>query len=143
MVPSVSKIPEARILIIHDKDDKECKEVKQQLVDIVGNKSSYPILFRIICHELECWFLGDMDAIEKAFPRFKAKHYKNKNLYRNVDNITNAPQILRQIIPEYKNTIFLPKIETSRKIAPYLNIDRNSSQSFKHFILGVKKLIAD
>jgi hypothetical protein len=34
----------------------------------------------------------------------------------------------------------LPKIETSLKIAPFMNVENNKSKSFYHTICAIKKL---
>ncbi len=141
-VPSVSKMPGARILIIRDQDSGDCEEIKRSLIDIVGENCACPVLFRIVCRELECWFLGDPDAIEQAFPRFKARQHKNKKLFRNVDSIPNAPQILLKMIPDYKDRTYLPKMETAKRIALMMHIDSNKSLSFRHVLTGIQKLIS-
>jgi hypothetical protein len=102
-----------------------------------------PVLYRIVCRQLECWFLGDLTAVEKAFSRFKAKNYVNKQDYRHVDSVMNAESLLLDIIPEYRERRHFPKIEAAGKIASYLSIDQSNSDSFKHFISGVQKIIRE
>ena len=141
-MPSVSKMPGARILIIRDQNSGDCEKVKHRLTDIVGKNCSCPVLFRIVCRELECWFLGDLNATEQAFPRLKALQYENKKLFRDVDSIPNAPQILLKMIPDYKDRAFLPKMETARRIAPFMHIDSNRSSSFRRTVAGIKRLFS-
>ncbi len=140
-VPSISKIPGARILIVRDQDSGDCKKVKKHLLRIIGKRSVSPTLVRIVCRELEAWFLGDLNAIHKAYPRVKPQQHSNKADFRNVDVIQNANRFLLAIIPEYKYRESLPKLEVAESIAPHLNLKNNSSASFNHFISGVEKLV--
>lgn len=73
---------------------------------------------RIICTELECWFLGDLEALQKIYKRFKAINYKGLKEFRNVDAIQNAPAKLLEIIPELAKRKNLSKLEFYESIAP-------------------------
>ncbi len=134
-VPSISRIPGA------SQDSGDCESVKQRLLDILNKDCKSPFLVRIACRELEAWFLGDLDAIKNAYPRFIPAHYAGKSEFRNVDNIQNVSQYLRSIIPEYKDREKLPKLETAEKISPWLDLNVSTSTSFRHVISGVKKLV--
>ena len=90
---------------------------------------------------MECWFLGDLNAVSLIYKRFKPENYLNTREFRNVDEIQNAPSKLLEIIPELSKKRNLPKLELSKNIAPYLDIENNKSVSFNHFITGIKKLI--
>lgn len=72
------------LVVVHDQDTADCKLLKEMLVDKC-KKGTCRFLVRIICRELESWYLGDMDAIEGAYPHFKASIYKNKAKFRNPD----------------------------------------------------------
>jgi hypothetical protein len=139
-IPTLSKIPGAKIIVTRDQDNEDCKVLKQNLIDKLKTNCTSPFLVRILCHELETWFLGDMQAIEKAYNRFKADQYINKKNYRDVDNIRYPNKELLKIIPEYQGRSRLPKIEVSEKITNHLDFERNTSTSFNFFVSGVKKL---
>lgn len=140
-LPTISKIPGAKILVTRDQDSSDCKELKQNLLQIIGLNCHCDFLIRIVCRELEAWYLGDMAAIEKAYPRFKAVQYTNKSEYRNVDKLQNPNRELLKIIPEYSNREYLPKLETAEYISPFLNFEKNKSESFNQTINAILKLI--
>ncbi len=142
-LPSLCKVPGARIIVTCDQDMEDCAGLKKKLLKMIPESCKASLLVRIVCRELECWFFGDLNAVGKAFPRFKAKSFVNKSKFRNVDNIQNPDKKLCEIIPEYSNRESLPKIETARRIAPYLDIEQNRSTSFRHFISGVERLMMD
>jgi hypothetical protein len=142
-VPTLSKIPNSRILILIDQDYSNCIELKKEIFELMKKKCNSPFLVRIVCHKLENWFLGDLKAIEKAFPRFHSSLHQDKKTFRSVDQIKEPHLKMLQIIPELEKKKFLPKIETAEKLAIHLDIGQNKSKSFQHFIRGVSKLIAD
>lgn len=139
-VPSISKTHGARILVMRDQDNEDCKDVKKKIIELLRG-SSAPTLVRIVCHELESWFLGDLIAVSKAYPRFKPDSVSSRANFRDVDEIINANEQLLSIIPEYSGRTRLPKIEVSESIAPFMNLTSNNSKSFNNFLSGVNKLI--
>ena len=100
------------------------------------------MLVRIVCRELEAWFLGDLFAVNKAYPGVKIEKFKGKSDFRNVDAIQNTSKFLLSIIPEYKKRESLPKLEVAESIAPHMSLGNNTSESFNFFVSGVKKLVA-
>lgn len=139
-VPNISKIPNARIIIVRDQDDLDCKELKKSLISIIENNIYCPYKVRIVCKELESWFLGDLSALEKTFPTFKSARIATKREMRNVDDIQKPSKYILKVIPEYANKNYLPKINTAKIIAPNLSIDNNNSLSFKNMVNAIRKL---
>ncbi len=121
------------IFILQDQDSNNCKLLKQQIQNLCNINNPCPVLIRIICTELESWYLGDMQAIEQAYPTFKATTHQNKAKYRNPDNIANAGEELQKILPTFK------KIESAKKIAHFIDIQNNKSTSFQQFVNGIQK----
>lgn len=125
--------PDVQFIIVHDKDSNDCGVLKQTLVTLATNKNRPDPLVRIVCTELESWFLGDLSAVEQTFS-IDLSSKENKAQYRNPDTIANAKQELRKLVPKYQ------PISGSLSISKYMNIQRNTSQSFNIFISGVQKL---
>ncbi|MBK6680888.1 MAG: DUF4276 family protein [Ignavibacteriales bacterium] len=131
-----SKMPdEYKVLILVDKDFEDCKELKQKIessipADVVCDK-----VIRIVSRELEGWFVGDLVAVEKAYPSTKATKYKNKSTFRDPDE-AHAVQELKKIIPGFS------KGEVSQKISLHMNLESNRNKSFNQFIKGLEKLIS-
>lgn len=140
-LPSISKIPGSRILITRDQDSADCKDIKNRINEIAFEYCQCPYLIRIVCHELESWFLGDLNAIKSVFPRFNQEAYRNKAELRIVDRVVSPNEYLLKIIPEYSGRAYLPKLETAEKISPYLDLDKNNSTSFNNSISGIKRLV--
>lgn len=140
-LPTISQIPGAKILITRDQDSSNCIELKNELNSIIEGTCKCEYSIRIICKELESWFLGDLKAVSSAYPRLKPEQYQSKSDFKNVDKITNPNKYLLKIIPEYTKRTVLPKLESSERIAPFLNLENNSSDSFKHTVSAIRKLV--
>jgi len=122
-----------RFIIVSDKDSSNCKKLKKDIFELIDEKMRSDILIRIVCTELESWFLGDLDAVEKAFSINLSKK-KNKSIYQNPDAITNAKQELRRLVPHYQPII------GSKRISEFMDINKNKSKSFQVFISGINRV---
>ena len=128
-------------IIVQDQDCNDCRLLKSQLAGLCDDAQTgnhpVPYKVRIVCHELEAWYLGDMDAIEKVFPRFHAAQYRGKKKFRKPDDCMNPKQELKKIVGDYG------QIATARKIAPHLDIEGNTSPSFRCFIDGLRQMVSN
>ncbi len=129
--------PATKFIIVHDQDYHDCKTLKEELLEICQNAGKPDVLIRIICHELESWFLGDLAAVEKAY-QLKSKSLskkQNNKKYRSPDQLNSAKQELKNLVGEYYAGTH------SKKIAPHLSLTENKSRSFQVFMDGINKLI--
>lgn len=129
--------PTTKFIIVHDQDSHDCQELKSDLLKICETAEQSNVMIRIICHELESWFLGDLIAVEKAYnlkPNTLSKQ-QNNSKYRHPDRLNSAKQELKNLVNEYYAGTH------SKKIAPYLSLTTNKSRSFQVFIQGIQKLI--
>ena len=123
-----------KIIIVHDQDTNDCLKLKKELKTLCEQHGTCPFLIRIACRELEAWYLGDMPAIEKAYPNFKAKKYITKAKFRNPDNC-NSSYELEKLLPNFQKGF------ASKEIPKYLDINNNRSESFNQFIKGIKSFL--
>ncbi len=94
-------------------------------------------MIRIACHELESFYLGDLQAVEQGLKiNHLARQQQNKK-YRSPDRLANATEELDKLsLNNYQ------KVQASRDIAPFLKFDgSNRSHSFNVLISGIKNLI--
>ncbi|CAD5971434.1 hypothetical protein PA905_33530 [Planktothrix agardhii CCAP 1459/11A] len=129
--------PHTQFIIVHDQDSHDCQKLKAELLQICQTAGQNNPMIRIICHELESWFLGDLEAVETAYnlkPNTLSKHQNNRK-YRNPDQLNSAKQELKNLVREYYPATH------SKKIAPYLSLTDNKSKSFKVFIQGIQNII--
>lgn len=126
--------PNARFLVMRDQDSGDCYEIKQKLADICKTAGRPDSLIRIACHELESFYLGDLNAVANTIGPKKLAKQQNSAKYRDPDRLNNAAQELKRIAKTYQ------KLSGSRSIGPVLSLDKNRSQSFNQLISGIKKL---
>jgi len=125
------------IIVLHDQDSNDCKLLKNNLKAICLDSSEVvKCLIRIVCRELESWYLGDLKAVEKSYKNFNSSKYLNKSKFRNPDNL-NSYHELQKMVPAFQ------KVDGAGKISPNLSLVDNRSISFNHFITGVKKFYKD
>lgn len=119
-------------VIIQDQDSNDCHLLKAKIKELC-NDCGRKVLIRIACHEMEAWYFGDLEAVSKAYGK-NLKKYAEKKKYRNPDAIVSPKQELRKLLPEHE------QIVGARKIAPYMNPDKNTSKSFNALIEGLKRI---
>jgi Domain of unknown function (DUF4276) len=138
-IKAFSFSPGTKFFILHDQDSNDCKKLKADLLQLCQQAGKPETTIRIICHELESWFLGDLAAIEQAYglkPQSLSEK-QNQNKFRNPDRLNSAKEELKKLVPEY-----YPGTH-SREIAPYLSLTENKSRSFQVFLDGIKKIISN
>lgn len=93
-------------------------------------------LIRIACHELESFYIGDLEAVERGLPIENLSEKQNSRLFRDPDRMANPAEILARVSGQSYQ-----KIQGSRNISPFLKLDgSNRSTSFKNLISGLQKL---
>ncbi|MDR1761461.1 MAG: DUF4276 family protein [Bacteroidales bacterium] len=124
------------VIILHDQDSNNCVTLKQKIDTICQNNcaSNNQYLIRIVCRELESWYLGDLNAVKQAFPKFNATTYQNKAKFRNPD-LLNAANELTRLLPEFQ------KNKGAKLISQHIDIKNNKSISFQQFVTGLQKIL--
>lgn len=132
------KEPNSRFLILRDQDSGDCNVIKKNLLEICKKGHQSDAIVRIACHELENFYLGDLEAVEKGLEIQGIAKMKYKSKYRQPDRISNAAQELKQLT---KNRY--QKVSGSRAIGIHMNLNSNLSHSFNVLIEGIKRLTND
>lgn len=128
--------PYARFLVLRDNDAGDCRERKDRLMRICkaagkGDRA----LVRIVCQELEAWFLADPVAVEHArLGEGGGLAERISEKFPDPDAVTSPLRAMSELFGHYG------KITGARAIAPHLDIDRNRSRSFRHFVEAVRRL---
>nr|VFK80016.1 MAG: protein of unknown function (DUF4276) [Candidatus Kentron sp. SD] len=129
---------DARFVVLRDQDRGDCIETKRQLSAISRDVGKDDVLIRIACHELESWYLGDLDAVEKGLGIGGIAKNQDRKKYRDPDRLTNPSQELNRLTKQAYQ-----KISGSRNIGPHLSLKDNCSHSFMVFISGICRLIQE
>jgi hypothetical protein len=142
---------QTRIVVLVDRDDDDCRELKQRLEEMVAKAglttrstaatwAEVTVLPRIAIEELEAWFIGDVPALHAAYPRVPRSTGARAGL-RDPDAITGTWQALERLLQKRGYQLGgLAKVDTARAIAEHMDVDTNRSASFAAFRDGVRHL---
>jgi hypothetical protein len=128
--------PDACFVVLRDQDSGDCAAVKQRLIEICRATGKPDTLVRIVCHELESWFLGDLQAVEAGLGMPGLARQQQKRKFRDPDRLQNPKQELRRLTKNQYQQIL-----GSREIGRHLSLAGNRSTSFNVFIAGVNRLL--
>ena len=133
-----------RILVIVDRDDDDCRQLKQRLEDVASGANlrtrsqaggrPWQLVNRVVIEELEAWYFGDWEAVRSAYPRVSPT-VPNQSRYRNPDSVQGGTwEAFERILKGrgYFRT-GLRKMEAARTVAAYIDPARNRSHSFTKF----------
>jgi hypothetical protein len=126
--------PNVEFIVLRDQNSSDCRAVKRRLKTLCEEGRRSDTMVRVVCRELESWFLGDLEAVAQAYGRRRLAKLKSARKYRQPDDLTNASDEIRRLIPGYQ------KVSGARLIAPCLVLERNRSHSFQVFLRGVRAL---
>ena len=131
--------PNSVFLVMRDQDQGNCMDIKKRLQDLCREAGKPETLVRIACHELESFYLGDLNAVENGLGLFNIAKNQRKKKFRDPDNNTNYPSV---VLEDLTGGTY-QKVMGSRSIAPHLSIDENvnTSHSFNELLSGIKKLV--
>ena len=128
--------PGVRFVVMRDQDSADCRRVKADLVELC--RSTRPdVLVRIVCQELEAWYLGEPDALAQAFPEAQSSALRElgRRRFRDPDSVVGPSGAIAKLIPEFQ------KRSGARRMAGVLS-RCNRSPSFQVFVGGIEGLFA-
>lgn len=141
---------QAALVVVMDNDTREPEKFRKQLEEMAKkNMVSVDYVFCIAVKEMEAWLLGDIQAIEKAYPNVR-KNYLREYVQ---DGICDTWEVLANMVyPGGINKlkkraanlymeIGKAKSEWAEKIGKELQLKHNLSPSFQFFIGQLEKRI--
>ncbi len=131
------KKPDSYFIVLRDQDSEDCKDVKKRLLELCQEANHPETLVRIACHEIESWYLGDLEAVEKGLDIRGIAQKQEKSKFREPDRLGNpSEELAKETEGVYQ------KISGSRAIGTILG-EKNKSRSFYFFLTGVRDLVND
>lgn len=133
-----------RIIVIVDRDDNDCLQLKKQLEEIalqvkLCTRSNavggvWQVVNRIAIEELEAWYFGDWQAVCSAFPKV-SQNIVSKAAYRDPDSIKGGTwEVFERVLQRYGYfKAGFRKIEAAKLMGECLDPVRNRSKSFTTF----------
>ncbi len=142
------KVPDCGyIVIICDLDDRDREQFLSELYEILEACNPKPkAYFCLSVEEFEAWYLGDIEAVRKAYPLAKGGIL---NRYVN-DSVCGTWEVLADAV--YKGghqalskkgwqKVGEEKSKWAKAISPHMNVDGNASPSFQSFYSLVRGLV--
>ncbi|HCF05839.1 MAG: Uncharacterized protein JG774_1017 [Desulfomicrobiaceae bacterium] len=128
--------PGTRFVIVRDNDRADCAALKARLLGLCQN-TPRRVLVRLVCQELEAWYLAQPNALADAYPA-RAKAITNlANRHRDdPDGCPKPSRELTRVIPEFQ------KHSAARQLGQRLDPNDTRSASFRVFVTGVQQLVA-
>jgi hypothetical protein len=142
-----------RILVVVDRDDDDCRKLKQRLEGIAAHAGlrsrshasvgRWQLVNRIAIEELEAWYFGDWAAVRAAYPRAPANAAHRRG-FRDPDAIAGGTwEAFERIMQQsgyFKGG--LAKISAARAIGDHMDPSRSQSRSFQVFYSAVIEAVS-
>ena len=135
------------IIIICDLDDKDERQFLSELNGVLNDCNPKPnARFCLAIEEFEAWYLGDLAAVRKAYPKAKDAIL---NRYKN-DEICGTWELLADAVYKGGNkalkkegwqAIGKQKSVWAKEISPHMNVDSNLSPSFNNMRLQLQSVV--
>ncbi|NML18372.1 DUF4276 family protein [Azohydromonas caseinilytica] len=125
------KEPGVRFVIVRDNDNQDCVALKQRLVTMCRDAGRSEAIVRLVCQELESWYLGDLGALSRAYDGAKCDTAAMRKRYTDPDSWQKPSVQVEQLIPEFS------KQNGARRMARHLSM-KNRSRSYLTFLSAVQ-----
>lgn len=125
--------PGACFVIMRDNDNADCSALKSRLLAMAAI-TDRKILIRLVCQELESWYLGDPQALVRAYPDVGVNPLALSKKCPNPDARAKPSQDLERWIRGFQ------KNDGARRLGRTMGWDGNRSHSFQVFIAGMRTL---
>ena len=129
--------PGVRFVILRDNDGGDCLLLKQRLMQSCRAAGRPDTIVRIVCQELEAWYLGEPDALADAFGKESLRRIGGRARFRDPDAVQQPSDALRRLVPGFR------KANGAKSMADFLAREGNRSRSFQVFLCGLDKLCTE
>lgn len=131
-------VPGDRFMVVRDSDQHDCYELKQRIIESCNGSGHDDVLVRIVCQELEAWYLGDFDALAQAYNAPRLLQQRRKARFRNPDTVVNPAEVVSRMVSGVNGRF--NKTDAARRMGNAMDLEQNRSGSFRVFVEGVRRL---
>lgn len=131
------RIPGDRFVVVRDNDGADCIKLKAKLKALCVKAGRPETLVRLVCQELEGWYIGDLAALAAAFAAEKVDTPAHRKRFADADSWLKPSLEVKRLVPAFQ------KNSGARAMAQHLSVHGNRSHSARAFIEGVRRLAAD
>jgi hypothetical protein len=128
-------VPGDRFVVLRDNDGAVCEDIKAMWVARCAGSGRPDTLVRLVCQELEAWYLGDLEALAAAYQMPKLSAPALRKRFANPDALNKPSAEVQRLVPAFQ------KGQAARRMGAALQFtDTNRSRSFQVFASGVQRL---
>lgn len=129
------KFPGDRFVIVRDNDNADCVVLKARYVAVCHASGRPETLVRLVCQELESWYLGDLHAMAQAFVQPNLDSPGLRKRFAEPDRWQKPSAEVDRLISDFG------KVAGARAMAEHLRAgEHNRSASYKVFVDGVHRV---
>lgn len=126
-----------RFVIVRDNDNADCVHIKARLRALCKGTSYPDTLIRLVCQELESWYVGDLQSLALAFGDPKLDSPALRKRFSVPDDWQKPSAELSRLIPTFQ------KGSGARAMSAHLRGVNNRSKSFQVFVEGVQRIATE
>lgn len=128
------RIPGDHFVVLRDNDGADCAAVKRSLQALCAQGGRPETMVRLVCQELEGWYLGDLAALAAAFDEPKVDTPAHPKRFKDPDAWKKPSVEVKRLVPTFQ------KMGGARAMARHLSQENNGSHSLRVFVTGLRGL---
>lgn len=128
------RIPGDRFVIVRDNDNADCAALKARYLALCDASGRPDTLVRLVCQELESWYIGDLRALAEAFDDPKLDTPALRKRFANPDDWEKPSAEVGRLVPAFQKT------GGARLMSQCLGAESNRSRSFQFFVEGIRRV---
>jgi len=126
--------PGDRFVILRDNDNANCVDLKARFIKLCGECGRPDTLVRLVCQELESWYLGDLAALAQAYGDPKINSPAHRKRFSDPDSWQKPSVEVARLAPAFQ------KGSGARSMGSALRLGDNQSTSFRMFVSGLERM---
>lgn len=130
------RYPGDRFVIVRDTDGADCIDLKARYRNICQQSGRPDTLIRLVCQELESWYLGDLHALATAFEKNDLDTPAHRKRYIQPDTWQKPSREVKRLVPVFQ------KLPGAGAMAAHLDPETNRSHSLRIFVDGLRRQVA-
>ena len=149
LLQGLGKVPACKaVVIICDLDNKDKQQFLSELNGVLDACNPKPnAVFCLAIEEFEAWYLGDLNAVRKAYPRAKSNvlnGYENDSICGTWEVLANAVYAggSKALNKKGRQAVGEQKSIWAEAISPHMNVEQNASPSFVDMRSQLRRIAA-
>lgn len=127
------QIPQDRFVILRDNDNANCVDLKARFVRLCEQCGRPDTLIRLVCQELESWYLGDLLTLSTVFEQPNLVSPAIQKRFADPDAWQKPSVEIARLLPSFQ------KGSGARRMGMSMDLSKNRSTSYRAFVSGLEK----